>query len=168
MFGKRQPSGLRENGQFGLSAVTDSASQKPIDEQLFDALDRAALKLIAILDDTSVDEQNRPWYSFQEKMAAFKQGENWLVKRQKLRPGDDSQEAPGVENLRALIAEEAEKAGFLRAPVAKGKGRPTLLEKEAKNRVREASLAKLMKDVASDDSKLQNLLKGAIPKEPTQ
>lgn len=166
MFGKRQPSGLRENGQFG-QASTVQTSEKPIDEQLFDALDRAALNLIAILDDNSVDEQNRPWYTFQEKMAAFKQGENWLIKRQKLRPGDESQEAPGVDQLRALIAEEAEKAGFLRAPMAKGKGRtgrPSNLEREARKRVKDAAMAHMIKEVASDDSKLKNLLRGQIPK----
>lgn len=151
------------------SASTGSPSNKSVAEQLFDAMDRQALRLIEVLEDERKGDDGEPLVDPQTKMALFKMGQEWLMKRHKLRPDrDDDSEGDGVKDMRQWMSgPEGAKAleqtildmGFVKVPPKKN-GRPTKAEAAVRERYKEykdSAMAAVDKD---DDSGWQKSLGG--------
>jgi hypothetical protein len=72
--------------------------------QLRDALDRQALKWVAILDDDRTDEDGIPLYSLETKERVFKRASEWLKESKRLFPDEKGTgEGPGVTSMRAWM-----------------------------------------------------------------
>lgn len=148
-----------------------------IEQQLYDAMDKAASHLIQVLEDdstTTVDGKVVPNVDLKTKMAVFNQAQEWLTKRPKLRPRGSSSETEGIDLLRDLMAdpermvdrmlsdadmvEELKSRGWL-APSPRRPGRPTTAESQtiARRKARKAGTAEPRPD--DDDSQLSKLVR---------
>lgn len=126
---------------------------------LFEAMDRQAARFIDMLGQESVD--------LQTQMKVFEMGQNWLIRRQKLKPKDD-EEGSGVSDLRAWIEDSKNvelfdqmmfDRGFVKLPPSRP-GRPTREEQPVHDRHKK--YREMMKHNANDadDSGFQKMLKG--------
>lgn len=149
----------------GLSPA--SPASQSIESRLLDAMDRAALHFISILENEDKDADGHPLYDIQLKMKLFEKGENWLVKRRKLRPDTGGQEGEGVTELRAMINDPGTwntlkemlfEKGVVFVPEPKN-GRPTSQEALVRERYHEHQRAKKGEKPGADDSGWQKLLK---------
>lgn len=134
------------------------------------ALDRAALAMIEVLEDTSKDEQGRAKVSLRDRMAAMSQATDWLNRREKL-GADGEKDDAGIDALRDLMSDPESvverlqvnpafiaalrKRGWL-PPEPKLKGRPT--KPEAELRAERGRRETMAKREVGDDSILQELL----------
>lgn len=75
-----------------------------VESQLFDAMDRAALRLMSALDEKGAD--GKPMLSAGETMKLFELGERWLKNRAKSRP--EPEEGEGIALLKSLAQDPAE------------------------------------------------------------
>lgn len=71
--------------------------------QLREALDRQALKWVAILDDERTDEDGIALYSMETKERVFKRATEWLKESKRLFPDTAPTEGPGVTSMRAWM-----------------------------------------------------------------
>lgn len=108
---------------------------------MFEAMDKAALTMIAVLENDSTDEKGNLIVSMSQRMEVFAMCERWMNRRAKSRPEQEGDE--GVNLLKQMMsdpkevvgrlkndpefAEELEKIGWLRPP-EKLKGRPTVAQ----------------------------------------
>jgi hypothetical protein len=99
---------------------------------LFAAMDRQALKLVEMMEDGAKDERGRDLYDLQTRLALFKIGQEWLVRRLKLKPAGSQTEGQGITDMRAwindpdtrkVLAQVVFEEGFVKEPPKK-KGRP--------------------------------------------
>lgn len=125
------------------------------EDLLFAAMDKAAARFAQILDDPK-DKEGNSIYSLEEQIKAFNLGRDWLIRRAKLRPREQDDGSPGVEEIRRLIAEEAAKGGYVRAEPKK-KGRPPKAVSDARKAARTPADRRADDN---DDSGLQAMLKG--------
>lgn len=89
------------------------SEQKSTADQLFEAMDREALRMIAQLDGHETLEAD-------ERLKAFKAAQEWLQRREKLRPRKESEEPQGVEALKEMLRDEIRAAVRVpRRPTAK-------------------------------------------------
>lgn len=136
---------------------------KDVETQLYDAMDRAALIMIKVLEDESTDLKIR--------LNVFEKADQWLTKRQKLKPKAD--DAAGVGLLRDMMkspaetAEELEenvefraqlmKMGWLPPPPKKN-GRPNAQEQAYRTAYDERKVVLQGTAAKGDDSQLAKML----------
>lgn len=105
-------------------------------------MDRQAVRLINMLDDETEEAPGVPRYDVQLKMRLFAMGQDWLTRRQKLRPSAGKSEGAGITDMRAWMnGDEGRQAiramlddeGFVRVPEPKS-GRPTTAESRVRER----------------------------------
>lgn len=123
-------------------------TELPVEERLFESMDKAALAFIAILEST--DEQ----YTLEDRMRVFNLGRDWLIRRAKLKPKPEEDGSPGVEEIKRLIAEAATQGGYTRTPPVK-RGRPAKAVSDARKAAR---TSKEVRQDNDDDSGLRKLL----------
>jgi hypothetical protein len=175
MFGaKIFPSGGKPNetaSQAEAERADSGTPDSPVllsgttDDQLFRAMDQAAVSFLKILENTDIiinaDGTESPRYSLQERMKAFAMVESWLARRHKLKPADDENDAPGIEMMKRVIREQMIEMNVVTSAPRK-RGRPRLEEKQ--KMLTEESKARAKALVApeedQDDSGLQQLLNG--------
>jgi hypothetical protein len=131
-------------------------------------MDRAALRLVEILDDESMIEvggEQVPRYDLQTKVMCFDKGQAWLSKRKNLMPKDDDEGAL-VQDMRAWLETNPEevrklfsKAGIVVAPEKKP-GRPTKEQSEVRRRYDAAKGRAREAEAAEDDSGWQKMMGG--------
>lgn len=137
--------------------------------RLFDAMDRAAIKLLEILDDPK-DEAGKSKYDIGTQMRAFTQAQDWLTKRERARPKDiEVADDEGIAMLRQLIADPAEMVDHILAdptcvaelkardwlpPLAKKTGRPDQAAALARTRYKARQGDTEPEDDAEDSSEL--------------
>lgn len=133
----------------------EKPTELPVEEQLFAAMDVAALRFIKILENPT-DKDGKPIYSLDEQTKVFNLGRDWLIRRAKLKPKKEDDGSPGVEEIKRLIAEAAAEGGYTRP----ARGRPP----KAVTAARKANRTpQERRDDEADDSGLQALLKGKQP-----
>lgn len=125
----------------------DAPSDKPTEDLLFEAMDRQALRFINMLDDEEQDSDGNPRVSIEMKLKVFDKGQEWLTKRQKLRPARaEEMEGAGIRDMRLWMNDPAkreemremfEAVGVVVMPDAKV-GRPTLKEKARREKYKAA------------------------------
>lgn len=131
--------------------MSDGASKESQSTEalLFAAMDKQALRFIDMLNDETRDDDGRDKYDIQLKMRLFQMGQDWLIRRKKLKPDGGGQEGSAITDMRSWISdpqvkENMEKmmfdAGFVKVP-AKKNGRPTLQEKPVHDRFKEYKAA---------------------------
>lgn len=140
---------------------------------MLDAMDRAALSMITILDDDKKDDNGRPIWSLKEKMQVFDRGQQWLEKRKKVKPEETDQAEAQVlvERLKEymggpefLVERYHDDPAFIAALQAKGwlapvkrrPGRQKKADAEAQA-VYDAEVQRRRAD--DDDSTLQRMLR---------
>lgn len=146
------------------SALPESRSTE---DELFEAMDRQALRFIEMLNDESLDADGNDKVDIQLKMKLFAMGQDWLIRRKKLRPiSADETEGEGVRDMREWInnpeartaLEQAMfEAGFVKAPVKKN-GRPTKSEAAVRERFQAYKETKGAESAKNDDSGLAAML----------
>lgn len=87
----------------------------------------------------------------------MKAAQEWLKSRTKVKPNEAEADAPGVDAMRALIAEEMKERGVLMNPKLKP-GRPTRQQSEDRRLYLEVAEPEKAKEAAADDSRLKRLL----------
>lgn len=129
-------------------------------------MDRAALRFIEMLDDESKDDDGNPLIDTAMKFKLFDKGQDWLTKRQRLKPTGSETEGSGITDMRAWMTDDkAKKAledtifemGFVKAP-AKHVGRPRVEERPVRERFKAHQDAKKAEAGANDDSGWEGLL----------
>lgn len=112
-------------------------------------------------------------FDWKTRKEMFMLAENWLIKSRKLWPPETNEdEGVGVTNLREWMndpeniqaMETMFKARGWLPPVPKKPGRPTKAEAAARQAFKEQKQALKAAEFQEDDSTLQALLKGKIPK----
>ena len=137
----------------------------PVEDRLFHAMDKAAISMIAVLENVEKDAAGKDLVSLRERMSTFELAMNWMAKREKMRPKEE--EGAGVDVLKRFLEDPAnivdrlgenpqfidalKAKGWLRPPTKKP-GRPTLAQAEER-----ASYAKAKGDPPEDDSNLRKL-----------
>lgn len=105
------------------------------EDRLFEAMDRAALFFISILENEEKDQEGNDRYDIQLKMRLFDKGQAWLEKRRKMKPKATG-EGEGVEDMitwmnnpatRDMLKKAMFAEGFVLIPEPKP-GRPTSQE----------------------------------------
>ena len=123
----RLKAGRAANSEDGMSEP-----EKSTEDLLFEAMDREALRMIEQLDHGNVGEDGRDMTSTDERLKVFKAGQEWLQRRQKLRPnrGDDTPQ--GIEAMRELVRSEVRAAVRVpKKPPTKANGEGSALAKVA-------------------------------------
>lgn len=133
-------------------------------------MDRQALRFIEMLNDETKDEDGSEKVDIQLKMKLFQMGQDWLIRRRKLRPeSEDGTEGDGVRDMRSWINDPGTRsvleqamfdAGFVKAP-AKKNGRPTKAEAAARQRYKEYTSAEAAETGRNDDSGWAELIEGS-------
>lgn len=151
--------------------MSESASPASLstEDLLFEAMDRQALRFIDMLNDETKDESGAERYDIQLKMKLFQMGQDWLIRRKKLRPGQEGEgEGEGIRDMRSWIADPGTRsileqamfdAGFVKAP-AKKNGRPTKAEAAARQRYKDYTAAEAVETGKNDDSGWAELIEG--------
>lgn len=142
------------------------AARSSTEEQLFEAMDRQALRFIEMLNDDTRDEDGHAVYDLQTKMKVFQIGQDWLIRRQKLKPAAAETEGSGIADMRAWINDPSARsaieqmvfeAGFVKMPEKKPKGgRPRVEERPVRERFKKFEEAQR----GDDDSAWAGLLDG--------
>lgn len=128
-------------------------------------MDRQALRFIEMLNDDTKDDEGHPLYDLSTKMKVFQIGQDWLIRRQKLKPTSTETEGQGITDMRSWINDPGVRsdldrlmfeAGYVKAPEKKPKGgRPRVEERPVRERYKAFQEAAK----ADDDSGWQALLK---------
>lgn len=148
-------------------STSASGAPQSTEQRLFEAMDLQAIRFINMLEDDSKDEDGHAVVDISLKMKVFEMGQNWLVRRQKLKPKDDG-EGSGVTELRELMNNPAIlefmdrrmfELGYVKAPVPKT-GRPRKEELPVRERHKAWTEATKARDGANDDSGFQKMLGG--------
>lgn len=87
----------------GTQPSTRSTSARQTREQLREALDRQALRWIALLEDETKDEDGIPLYSLETKERVFKRASDWLKESKRLFPDEARAEGDGVTLMRRML-----------------------------------------------------------------
>lgn len=151
-------------------------AEKGVEDRLFKAMDSAAMHLLETLEDRSKDDKGNDKVDMNTRIRVFTLAQDWLLKRQKAKPDDPSNDDEGVQILRQMMDDPARvvgrlkenpifvgaliKAGWL-PPLGKKSGRPTQAEAAAR-RVWEQEKDKRLEPVRhdADDGDLQAALRG--------
>jgi hypothetical protein len=166
---------LDNSPQPGVERPLDT---RPLDVQLHDALDRSALSFLRILEDDDTKPEGASRYDIGFRMKIFAQAQEWLAKRSKLKPADETQDDAGVDLLREMVQDPEsvvdrlqdnpkfiaalEQRGWIKEPPKRnGPGRPPRGDSERAARFREIKRAKQAEDGKTDDSQLAALLAAA-------
>lgn len=153
-----------------MSASSSQGGQST-EDALFEAMDRQAKRLIDMLENTEKDEDGNDKYDIQLKMKFFEMGQNWLIRRAKLRPASGLEEGSGISDMRAWINDPAARAilkdamfeeGFVRMPPRKT-GRPKREDQAAMARYKDFESAQKVGPNSADDSGLRAMLNGKDP-----
>lgn len=142
-----------------------------IEDQLFAAMDKAALVMIEVLtsdEKTGEGDATRDKYDLKTKMAVFTQAQDWLSRRPKLRPADTTSETEGVDRLRTLMGSPTEmvdhilddptcEAELMRRGWTRPGPAPRASKTPIERREREAKARETRSD-ADDDSKLSRMI----------
>lgn len=119
-----------------------SVESQSTEEALFAAMDRQALKLVEMMEDGAKDERGRDLYDLQTRLALFKIGQEWLVRRIKLKPASAQTEGQGITDMRAwindpdtrkMLSQVIFEEGFVKEPPKK-RGRPTKADRPVRAR----------------------------------
>lgn len=130
------------------------------EERLFEAMDKAALTFIEMLNDDRKDEDGNPLVDVAMKFKLFEKGQDWLIRRQKLRPKGDESEGEGIKDMRLWMSDPATREvlkatmfeeGFVVVPQKKN-GRPKKAEEPVHQRYREFKDSQKAEENANDDS----------------
>lgn len=153
-------------GRVGLPPPADEPS---VETRIFEAMDRAALTWIEMLDSKETDEDGDLKVPIDLRMKLFEKGQEWLVKRQKLRPKTmDDAEGEGIRDMREWINSPDVRAtldtmmtesGYVKVP-PKRPGRPTKAEEPMRARYKEFKQGQKDERDKDDDSGWQKLLGG--------
>jgi len=143
-------------------------------EQLLrEAMNREAIRWISVLDNDQRDAEGNPLFDWKVRKEMFQMAQDWLIRSRKLWPPEDNDaEGEGVTNLRdwmnnpenvAALETMFKARGWL-PPIPKKAGRPTKAEAAARQTFKEQKQALKNAEFQEDDSTLQALMKGKIPK----
>lgn len=152
---ERPPSG-------SVKAATPST-----EDLLFEAMDRAAHRFIEMLDSDEKDDEGEDKISIEMRFKLFEKGQDWLVRRQKLRPQKVETEGQGVRDMREWISNPDAMAqldeaifarGFVKVPEKKT-GRPRKEDMPIRERFKTFKDGATAEQSAKDDSGWQGLLK---------
>lgn len=154
---------------YGSSLGAKSSTE----EQLFEAMDRQALRFIEMLNDDTNDEDGHPVYDLTTKMKVFQIGQDWLIRRQKLKPSATETEGSGITDMRSWINDPSVRSeldrlmfesGYVKMPEKKPRGgRPRVEERPVRDRFKQFNEA-----VEADDDSGWEALGVAPPKGATQ
>jgi hypothetical protein len=150
----------------GSAATTTPSPASPsTEDKLFEAMDRAALKWIEMLDNDELGEDGELKIPIELRFKLFEKGQDWLVRRKKLKPVDDS-EGEGITDMRAWINNPAMQEmldqmmfdrGYVKLPPRK-KGRPTAAESLVRDRFKTFNDESKAAKGHNDDSGFKKLL----------
>lgn len=171
--------GLPSDSQAGSSAASGSggsgsvaAASLSTEDLLFEAMDRQARRFIDMLDDESKDEDGELKISIEMRFKLFDKGQDWLMKRSKLRPAGDATEGSGISDMRASMEDPAfmetldkimfERLGYVKTPPNRG-GRPRNTDKPVRERFQAFKEGQTATQKAKDDSGWQKALSAAPP-----
>lgn len=128
--------------------MSEGASQASpsTEDLLFAAMDKQALRFIAMMNDEAKDEDGHPRYDIQLQIRLFQMGQDWLIRRKKLKPdGDGVSEGSGITDMRQWMSDPDVKktieqmvwdAGFVKVPPKKN-GRPRVEDRPVRSRFQE-------------------------------
>jgi len=80
-------------------------AEKPVEDQLFEAMDREALRMIQTLDHGNIGPDGQSTVDADERLKIFKAGQEWLQRRAKLKPRKEEDGPEGVEAVMELLRE---------------------------------------------------------------
>lgn len=145
-----------------------------MEQRLFDAMDKAALVMVQVLEDIELDAKGAYKVDLNTRMKVFEKAQDWLSRRQKLRPEQEGADDEGVSILRRMVQDPSamveqfignpvfikalDNAGFVRTPPKKP-GRPNAEERKVRERYKAAQPAFERAQSADDDSALRKALK---------
>lgn len=152
------------------AASTESPSTE---ELLFAAMDRAARSFIDLLNDDSRDEDGELKISIEMRFKLFDKGQDWLMKRQKLRPASEEREGAGITDMRAsmqdpkiveMLDQVMYERGYVKVPEKKT-GRPSNADKPVRERYKSFRDNLTAAEQRQDDSGWQKALSATPPEE---
>lgn len=135
-------------------------------------MDREALRWIEMLDNDAVDDDGFPVVSIELRFKMFEKGQDWLIKRQKLRPKDDT-EGQGITDMRSWMSDPHVEQwldqmmfdrGYVKMPEIKP-GRPGAAQRPIRERYKQFTDATKAAKGANDSSGWDKMLTGPPPEE---
>lgn len=136
----------------------DESDDSSPEELLIDALDRAALRLIAVLEDQTKDDLGNYAITFDQRMDAFKTTMQWVATRRRTKIEDPEASQRGVEDMQRRMQEGRNAATSPPEPPRRGRGRPSNAEIAERARLAREAEAEEAKRNAQDDSIMRRRL----------
>ncbi len=139
------------------SGTPDFDDGRTTEERLIDALDAAALRFIAALEDDTKTEEGAFAISFDQRLDVFKTAMNWVATRRRTKIEDASASQSGVNSMQQRL-EQGRAAAPEPEPIKRGPGRPSKAELAA--RAEREAAERERQDAASrnDDSAMTRRL----------